>query len=106
MRRMPVRSVAVFLVGVLTTLWAVRPQPTHAQEPPIRVIFVVGDGAGVSYWTAAAFAVEQLAMERFPVMGLVDTRPSDNKVTRIRRVDKPFQHSLEGVQTVKRLLFC
>jgi len=56
-------------------------QQAIAQEPPTRVILIIGDGAGASYWTAAAFAVDELAVERFPVMGLVDTRASDDKTT-------------------------
>lgn len=52
-----------------------------AQQPPTRVILIIGDGVGASYWTAAAFAVDHLAVERFPVGGLVDTRASDNKIT-------------------------
>lgn len=52
-----------------------------AQEIPTRVIFIIGDGAGAGYWTAAAVAADHLAVERLPVGGLVDTRNSDNKVT-------------------------
>jgi alkaline phosphatase len=45
------------------------------------VILIIGDGVGASYWTAAVFAADQLAVEELPVGGLVDTRASDNKIT-------------------------
>jgi alkaline phosphatase len=52
-----------------------------AQESQPRVILFIGDGAGISYWTAALFAAESLAVQAFPAVGLVDTRASDSKVT-------------------------
>jgi alkaline phosphatase len=52
-----------------------------AQDAPTRVILLIADGAGTSYWTAAAFAADDLAVKQFPVMGLVETRSSDSKVT-------------------------
>jgi alkaline phosphatase len=55
--------------------------PLTAQEPPPRIILFIGDGAGVSYWTAAAFSTDSLAVKQFPVMGLVDTRASNSKIT-------------------------
>ncbi|MFC1639629.1 alkaline phosphatase [Gemmatimonadota bacterium] len=48
---------------------------------PTRVILFIGDGAGTSYWTAASFATDDLAVKQFPVVGLVDTRSSDSKIT-------------------------
>ncbi len=56
-------------------------QPIGAQDPPRRVILLIGDGAGISYWSAALLAAESLAVQAFPVVGLVDTRASDSKVT-------------------------
>src|SRR5690606_9145778 len=38
-------------------------------------------GVGTAYWSAARFAAERLAIEEFPVVGLVDTRSSSHKVT-------------------------
>jgi len=46
-----------------------------------RVILFIGDGVGVSYWTAARFASESLAVSRFKVMGLVDTRSASSPIT-------------------------
>lgn len=48
---------------------------------PTRVILFIGDGVGTAYWSAARFAAEGLAIEEFPVVGLVDTRSSSHKVT-------------------------
>lgn len=75
------RSVVVLLVIAVTASCATLSTPAVAQEPPTRVILIIGDGAGASYWTAAAFAADNLAVEQFPVMGLVDTRASDSKIT-------------------------
>jgi len=49
------------------------------REP--RVIFFIGDGVGVGYWTAALFTADSLAIEAFPVLGLVDTRADPQIVT-------------------------
>jgi len=75
------RSLLVLVAGAITLSCATLSQQASAQETPTRVILIIGDGAGASYWTAAAFAEEDLAVKRFPVMGLVDTRASDNKIT-------------------------
>jgi alkaline phosphatase len=48
---------------------------------PTRVILFIGDGVGTAYWSAARFAADSLAIEEFPVVGLVDTRSSSHKVT-------------------------
>jgi alkaline phosphatase len=45
------------------------------------VILFIGDGVGVSYWTAARFAAESLAVAQFKTIGLVDTRASNNPIT-------------------------
>ena len=75
------RSLVVLMAWAVVAFSATFSQQAIAQEPPTRVILIIGDGAGAGYWTAAAFAVDDLAVERFPVMGLVDTRASDNKTT-------------------------
>lgn len=45
------------------------------------MILFIGDGVGATYWTAALFAADALAVQEFPVGGLVDTRASDSQVT-------------------------
>lgn len=52
---------------------------THPYEPT-RVILFIGDGVGTSYWTAARIAAGHLAVEDFPVAGLVDTRNVSGRV--------------------------
>ncbi len=54
--------------------------PTPVAEPTKLILFI-GDGVGTSYWTAARFASDALAVEAFRVVGLVDTRSSSHKVT-------------------------
>jgi alkaline phosphatase len=41
---------------------------------PRRIILFVADGAGTAYWSAALFAAGTLAIEDFPVVGLIDAR--------------------------------
>jgi len=60
--------------------WATPMEGAFAQEAPTRVILIIGDGAGVGYWTAARIAADHLAVERLPVGGLVDTRNAEDKV--------------------------
>lgn len=48
---------------------------------PQNAIVLIGDGVGVAYWTAARLAVDHLNVERFPVVGLVDTKASNSRVT-------------------------
>ncbi len=50
-------------------------------ERPARVIFLIGDGVGAAYWTAARFAAQPLQVERFTTMGLVDTRSTSSWIT-------------------------
>ncbi len=69
---------ALLLFGILAAV------PAHtlaAQARPTRVILFLGDGVGISYWTAALFAADDLAVQQFPVVGLVDTRSTSSKVT-------------------------
>jgi alkaline phosphatase len=71
----------VLLAGAFIALCTPLSQEALAQDTPPRVILIIADGAGASYWTAAAFAADRLAVREFPVMGLVDTRSSDSKIT-------------------------
>ncbi|NNM03696.1 MAG: alkaline phosphatase [Gemmatimonadetes bacterium] len=75
------RLLAVLFAAAFLPAWAALSNQASAQNPPTRVILIIGDGAGASYWTAAAFASDHLAVEQFPVAGLVDTRASSDKVT-------------------------
>lgn len=47
---------------------------------PPRVILFVADGAGVAYWSAALFAADGLSVERFPVLGLLDSRSTSRSI--------------------------
>ena len=46
-----------------------------------RIILFIGDGVGASYWTAARFAVDNLAVAQMKTMGLIDTRSANNLIT-------------------------
>lgn len=72
------KAVALAAVALVTA------GPLAAQgrrAAPARVILFIGDGVGTSYWTAALLAADRLAIQDFPVVGLVDTQASDSKVT-------------------------
>lgn len=60
---------------------ALTPTVQTLSAGPTRVILFIGDGVGTAYWSAARFAQDRLAIEEFPVVGLVDTRSSSHKVT-------------------------
>lgn len=72
---------------VLAALVLAVPAAAHAQaggvaaDPAPRVIFFIGDGVGTAYWSAARLAAGPLAVERLPVVGLVDTRNADGRIT-------------------------
>ena len=50
-------------------------------QGPLNVIVFIGDGTGLSYWSAAQLAASELAIERFPVVGLVGTESTDSRIT-------------------------
>lgn len=69
------------LVTMALVLWAGGPLTAQSRDTPTRLILFIGDGVGASYWTAALFAADRLAVQELPVVGLVDTRATDSKVT-------------------------
>jgi len=73
---------------------------SDAAAPP-RVILFIGDGAGTSYWSAAALAANNLAVKQFPVAGLVETRSADNKVTDSAAAATAYA---SGIRTYKRAI--
>lgn len=56
------------------------PAPGEPSAGPFSVILFIGDGTGLGYWSAAR-DVAPLAVDTFPVVGLVGTRAADSKVT-------------------------
>ncbi|MFW5951824.1 MAG: alkaline phosphatase [Gemmatimonadota bacterium] len=74
---------AVLLGFLLLTSCAAPPEgPAPAASYPPAVILMIGDGAGVAYWSAAKLTANApLAIEAFPVLGLVDTRSADDRIT-------------------------
>lgn len=55
--------------------------PGEVPEGPFSVILYIGDGAGVSYWSAAKLSASELGIEALPVVGLVDVEASNARVT-------------------------
>lgn len=79
MIRIPARSL---LSTSLLLVASCTPQAIHtATVTPSSVIVLIADGAGVSHWTLAHFASDELSIERMPVAGLVNTRGADHEVT-------------------------
>lgn len=52
--------------------------PLHGQT---RVILFVADGAGTGHWTIGLHSIGNMAVQEFPVVGLVDTRGDHHIVT-------------------------
>jgi len=75
------RSLALIISATLLTGCAGGPPVGGVEDAPPRVILFIGDGVGTAYWSAAKFAADDLAIQEFPVVGLVDTRSSSHKVT-------------------------
>jgi alkaline phosphatase len=86
-RRLPgLRLVSTaILFGVLTACRSTdvpeTPGSAAADGAPPRVILVIADGTGISHWTAGMLTSDSLALWRFPVTGLVDTRNVEGKIT-------------------------
>lgn len=53
----------------------------QSSPPPQNIIFMVADGAGIAYWSAARFRQPGMAFATMPVVGLVDTRSASEKTT-------------------------
>lgn len=79
-RMLAVSVVAVAAAGCASAAGAAGARAPVAVTPPKLILFI-GDGVGASYWTAARFAADTLAVEAFGVVGLVDTRSSSHRVT-------------------------
>lgn len=67
--------------SLLLTAGCTPPAVHTAPVRPSSVIVLIADGAGVAHWTLARFAADELAIERMPVAGLMDTRGADHEVT-------------------------
>ncbi len=79
------RTGRVLCVALVASMLAVLPlsaAPGYPQQlDPPRVILVIADGAGISHWTAGLLAGDSAAIWRFPVVGLVDTRNVEKRIT-------------------------
>jgi len=81
-RRRTGRVLCVALVASMLAVLPLSAAPGYQQQPdPPRVILVIADGAGISHWTAGLLAGDSAAIWRFPVVGLVDTRNVEKRIT-------------------------
>ena len=55
--------------------------PGAVPEGPFSVVLFIGDGTGVSYWSAAKLSASGLGIEALPVVGLVDVEASNSRIT-------------------------
>lgn len=73
------------LAAAILFIGACAPAPSGAPAPgesgPFSIILMIGDGTGLNQWAAARLVSEELSIDRFPVVGLVDTRSSDSWIT-------------------------
>jgi alkaline phosphatase len=79
--RMKRLTIAALLVVAACGPARDRGAPTPVEPGPFSVILYIGDGAGLTYWSAAKLASSQLSIERFPVVGLVDTEAVGSRIT-------------------------
>lgn len=66
-------------VSAVLPLSAATAQPQ--QPDPPRVILLIADGTGIAHWTVAMLEGGQAVLRSFPVVGLVDTRNVDGRIT-------------------------
>ncbi len=71
------RLIGSVLILVVATLVA----SCSTADSATRVILIIGDGAGVAFWTAASLESDNLAFMEFPVVGLIDTQSADSTIT-------------------------
>jgi alkaline phosphatase len=58
------------------------PAGLQAGGGPFSIVVLIGDGTGLTYWSALkVYSNEMLAIEEFPVVGLVDTESANSKIT-------------------------
>lgn len=79
-RDQPIRAFPAALLLTFMVACAPGAPPAIERSAP-GVILLVGDGVGVSYWSAALLREGSLAVERMPVVGLVDTRNAGSGIT-------------------------
>jgi alkaline phosphatase len=60
--------------ALLTAIAALVALTAGPEAAPRRVVLFVADGAGVAHWSAAFYAADSLALQAFPIVGLVDPR--------------------------------
>lgn len=80
------RTAKLLLIALAMTACAAPepepPEPAAAVDPgPFSVILYIADGAGLNYWSAARLAYNDVAINRFPVIGLVGTTSANSKIT-------------------------
>jgi alkaline phosphatase len=53
----------------------------YPADEPLRIMLFIADGTGTGLWTAAHLIADSLAVEQFPVAGLIDTRADPQIIT-------------------------
>lgn len=82
--RMLFRPVLAACAAAVAALACARPPAVAPSAPETRVsrvLLFIADGAGTEYWTAAKLSRARLAVDQFPVAGLVVTSMADAHVT-------------------------
>ncbi len=80
----PVETMRPYLLPVLLLLGCApgpRTETAPVPDRPRNVILMIADGTGIAYWTAARMAAPRFSLDRFAVVGLVDTQASNSRVT-------------------------
>ncbi|MDX1624521.1 MAG: alkaline phosphatase [Gemmatimonadota bacterium] len=71
-----IRRILALAIAVVGAGCGHSPDPTRVEPAPgtapTRIVLVVADGAGTAYWSVGRMRAGSLAVEEFPVVGLMD----------------------------------
>ena len=71
--------------ALLATACAARTAPAVQDIDPVsdppRVVLLIADGTGIAQWTVGLLASDSSVLHAFPVVGLVDTRNVEDRIT-------------------------
>jgi alkaline phosphatase len=81
MKRVLFALVAAGTTALAACAFTPAASPPRSADAPDQVILLIADGAGTAYWTAARWSAGELAVQGMPVIGLVDTRSADSRIT-------------------------
>lgn len=73
--------ISMVLAGMTACNQPAAPEKVTEQETVKNIIFLIGDGMGLTYVTAGSAVAKQLHMERAPYIGLIRTQSASSFIT-------------------------